>query len=679
MTKLTSASQWVGDRSRVALQILAVGSIVVALAACGDSSGNGNAGGSSGGGDSGGNIGNPPSVTVEPRALGEVGKTVTLAATASDPDGDAISYSWQQDRGEEATNTTGFDSPMATFSAPDTVDTLVFTVTATAAGQSASAVVRVIVIEDSDTAVFIDGGFAGTQDGSIDRPYDSLEDAVEASFVADDNSDFYIKTLPGNDRYTLWASIDDVRRLNAQSFYGGYDANWERDPVANRTRVDSTGRGFRFSGIDTATTVSGIALEVLPPDQDESYYDIVGILAEDGTASLVVENNSIIVNGPDGTFNNKAASVYGVWLDDLAEVTLVDNVIETGDATLAFDRPPTFVTGIGGADGGDAKDGINADGAPGGARTGGGWNGGDGGDGARSSFATGDDGANGSGRSTPVVVRGGDGGDGGVYNTSSGVEVPGADGDDGESGVDGDSGQGGIGRDIYVVSNQLNAGYGDDGNDGWGGGGGGGGGGGCGASAGRNGGGGGGGGEGGDGGPGGSGAFPGGNSVAVMVRDVASALIARNTLTSGNGGLGGLGGTGGNGGPGGKGGPGAPANLGSAAHGGDGGDGGVGGHGGYGGGGSGGPSYGIWVGADIEPFIEDNTIVVGRGGDGAPSRRSFEAASAGGGGWAYGIIDADVGDGVTPVLSNNTITAGTGGDNGHPDNPPGDSGDIRVQ
>ena len=624
-------------------------------------------------------VGNPPSVTAEARAIGEIGGTVTLAATASDPDGDAITYSWQQDRGLPVSETTGFDSDTATFTVPNEVDTLVFTVTATADGQADSTVVRVIVVEDAATAVFVDGSFAGTSDGSIESPYSTLEAAVAASVAAKDNSDFYLKSLPGDESYILWSNMDDAVTLGAQSFYGGYDANWERDAVGNRTGVVATGRGLLLSGIDVPTRVSGLQIEVFGPDRDVLSYAQYGLAASSGSSKFVADNNAIFVNGPDGSVDVKQGSVFGVVVEGLADANVTDNVIETGDGTIAKDSIAQEALVANGAAGTDARVGFNYTGGAGGAQSGVGWNGGNGGDGGTSSFAPGEGGEAGRGRSEPVVVNGGRGGTPGVYNTDRREESPGGNGINGDAGVRGSSGLGGIGRDFIFLTTSRNNGRGEAGGQGWAGGGGGGGGGGSTASAGRNGGGGGGGGEGGQGGVEGRGGRIGGASVGLIIFEVDNSTIARNSITSGTGGQGGLGGTGGAGGKGGKGGLGADANAGSNAKGGDGGDGGDGGQGGYGGGGAGGPSYGIWVGKELAPVIEENTIVPGRGGRGAPPRVSFEAEAAGGGGWSYGIIDADPTDGIAPVLRNNTISAGTGGDSGHPDNPPGDSGDVLLQ
>ncbi|WP_156762684.1 PKD domain-containing protein [Woeseia oceani] len=666
-TMTREAGSWIPATVRM----MAVAVVMAALGACGGGGGGGDSGGSGGGG------GNPPSVTAEPRAMGNIGSAISLSASASDPDGDTIAYSWRQDSGVAVSGQSGFDSATPSFTAPDVVDTLVFTVTATAGGQSDSATVHVIVVEDMDTAVFVDGNATSTGDGSIDDPYASLFNAVTSSA---DTSDFYIRSLPDDRTYTLWPNRDESRLLRAQSFYGGYDQNWERDPVGNPSPVNSDGSGLQLGFIHSPTTISGISLEVDAPESDLSGFALHGIALLSGDSPVVIENNSVVVHGPDGSFNNKRVEIFAITLQQLADVHLLDNIIEAGDGTLADDAVARGGSGQNGADGTDAREGTNANGGAGGAQTGVGWNGGDGGDGARTSFAGGESGERGSGRTSPVVTSGGSGGHGGYYNTDNQTEGPGGDGDDGDDGLRGSSGAGGIGRESVSLVGSPNVGWGANGSNGWAGGGGGGGGGGSGASAGRNGGGGGGGGEGGDGGAFGYGGSPGGASVAVVIKDVVNALIARNHLTSGTGGTGGMGGTGAPGGAGGSGGAGAPANFGSNAHGGDGGDGGNGGQGGYGGGGAGGPSYGIWVGSDIAPVIEENTIITGRGGDGAPPRLSYEASSAGGGGWAYGIIDSDVGDGVTPVVSNNTITAGTGGANGAPSvNPQGDSGEMRLQ
>jgi hypothetical protein len=58
-----------------------------------------------------------PEVTVASVPLAKSGDTVTLAATATDPDGDPITFSWQQDEGTTVT-LEGGDTATATFRAP---------------------------------------------------------------------------------------------------------------------------------------------------------------------------------------------------------------------------------------------------------------------------------------------------------------------------------------------------------------------------------------------------------------------------------------------------------------------------------------------------------------------------------------------------------------------------------
>ncbi|MFT5609024.1 MAG: hypothetical protein ACI9PZ_002843 [Parvicella sp.] len=103
------------------------------------------------------------------------------------PSANTISYSWVQQNGDAAANTQDFDTTSASFSALDSVNSLVFRVTATAGVQSDTTDVQMIIVEDPETAVFIDADFAGTSTGSIDAPMVNLTDAITTS---DSDADF---------------------------------------------------------------------------------------------------------------------------------------------------------------------------------------------------------------------------------------------------------------------------------------------------------------------------------------------------------------------------------------------------------------------------------------------------------------------------------------------------------
>ena len=147
---------------------LSISMLIMAISACG--------------GGSDGNqtpTGSPPTISVEPRVLVSIGDAVTLSASATDPDGDNISFSWQQLNGEPVANTQGFSTSSASFNASNAVETITFRVTATSGGQSATDTISVIVLEDTDTAVFIDADFTGISMCTIDAPYSDFLTAIE--------------------------------------------------------------------------------------------------------------------------------------------------------------------------------------------------------------------------------------------------------------------------------------------------------------------------------------------------------------------------------------------------------------------------------------------------------------------------------------------------------------------
>ena len=227
-----------------------------------------------------------------------------------------------------------------------------------------------------------------------------------------------------------------------------------------------------------------------------------------------------------------------------------------------------------------------------------------------------------------------------------------------------------------------------------------------GSRAGNGGGGGGAGGVGPTGGTGGVGGFGGGASIGILVSDVQFATIEENHIVTQTGGSGGNGRAGGSGGSGSKGGVGAPnvcSFLGcSVGRSGDGGGGGgSGGIGGQGGGGAGGPSYGILVGDNSAPLINNNVIAAGVGGNGgiggvaglggSPGGSGGSTGGSGGccsillqtaggpgtggqGGWSYAVYDLDHDDGFTAALDGNELSGGTPGQGRAINGTPGEFG-----
>ncbi|MEM6819109.1 MAG: hypothetical protein AAF578_09960 [Pseudomonadota bacterium] len=623
-----------------------------------------------GGGGGGGNApvaGNPPTVSTTRQIIVSAGDAVTLSASATDPDGDTISYRWTQNSGATVANSSGFNTADASFTANSDVDTLEFSVTASAGGQSDTEVVYVIIVEDVNTAVFVDADAGGTPDGSIDNPFTDLRAAMES---ATDEADFYVRTPASGARYRI--NADGVQRTvltHGQSVYGAYGADWVRDVELNKTPIDSVGIGlYHFFG-NAPTVISGLDLDIEATEVGVSSATLYGILSVGNTESYIVEDSSIVVESADARMNTSSfALASGIYVTRTTTAAVRNTTIVVGDAGDTQDRG-SRVTGVGrdGLPGVDARVGDNQTGGAPGASTGGGWNGGRGGDAGTTSFEPGDGGSRGSGRSSPVVVRGGSGGALGADSLGSRNAGDGANGDDGPRGPSGD---GGNGRGDINQGGEFAKSVGGLGSDGWAGGGGGGGGGGGAGAAGVNGGAGGGGGEGGDGGEGGFGGLQGNPSIGIHFGQVTTSEIVNNTITTGSGGTGGRGGLGAAGGDGGAGGAGVAGTNGlgdnDGGRGGDGGSGGTGGTGGFGGSGGGGPSYGIFFGTGSGGDVRGNTITTGDGGTGGAARVQADVSSAGQGGWSVGIFDADTNDGIAITQSNNTFTIGAPGADGAP-------------
>ncbi len=588
---------------------------------------------------------NPPVVSVDERIIVSAGDAVSLTATASDPDGDSITYSWTQVTGEAVTNTNGFDSATASFSAPDEVGTFRFEVSARANGASDTASILVMVLEDVDTAVFIDAEFTGTSDGSIDAPFTELASVLQQSIDDNQDTDFYIKTPSDDTMFQLWENSASNINQNI-SFYGGYLADWQRDEVNNRTPVITDNpRGMHYFNTSEYIEVSG--LDLLLDLQNINVNDNPIAISGNNLVALMVRNNTIEI--ADHPFDNSSGTLYGVYADTVASFSLIGNDITTGAAPTSARNASNNNTGDGdiGSDGGNADDDDGGNGAGAGIVKGGG----DGGNGGNGSSEAGNAGANGG--------RGGNGG------SAGGAGNDGTDGQDGNNGVDGNTGTGGSGFGRFTNGGRFAVSSGSPGGkgaDGYGGGGGGGGGS---SFLGFNGGGGGGGGEGGEGGNGGFGASSGGASIAVYVVGGTLNDIKDNTITSGNGGIGGIGGLGAQGGAGGSGGSGEDGNSSNSGNGGDGGAGGTGGDGGIGASGGGGPSFGIVLNPDTFATISNNQITTGDGGNGGSAIIAREQA-AGKGGWSIGIYDADPTDASTPTLEGNTFTLGQAGADGNP-------------
>ena len=528
----------------------------------------------------------PPAANAGPAQDVNRGATVTLAGTATDPNGHAITlYRWTQVYGPDVTGGVGFiDGQNATFTAPNVVSTVRFElrVTDQLGAQSQPSLVQINVMEDAARAIFV------SPLGDDNNPGTSRSAPVKTIIIGVARA----ATDPGGPRdvYVVNGTYNEgVNLSSGVSIYGGFHSGtWLRDPVA------------------APTTILGPT-------------NMVGLYGSN-VANITIDGLNIRT---PLEFIATGQTAYGVYLSGVQNVTITNNTIFAGDAGPGSGGQFGF-TGAHGLRGGDG--GNAACPSPGAGGAGGqpqtpnagaqlGPAGGAGGDGGAPG-AGGQTGFTGSGPTAGAAGQGGAfaGGNGGA----------GGAGQPGTAGVDGTGASGAIvlGVNGFVPRDGTGGSPGTSGSSGGGGGGG------AGTTTGA-GGGGGGGGAGGGGGNAGQGGRGGGGSFAILVMQSTNVTIIGNRLIASDGGSGGSGGAAGNGGTGGLAGVGGSGCDGGGS-GGPGGAGGHGGMGGHGGGGAGGPSIGILADATSTISVASNVISVGTPGAGGFSQGPQGAQGAAG-------------------------------------------------
>jgi hypothetical protein len=518
------------------------------------------------------------------------------------------------------------------------VETLSFDVRVSDGTASAIASVDVVVAKDATRAAFVDGtnGSDATGDGSIAAPYASIYQATEAN----GSTDIYVMALPNDAAYDETANRLILR--DGRSLYGGFDENWVRDVVGDKSIILTSHFGISFRSVAQPAEISGFEVRASAPrvedlSSKDPFLPVRALLAEGGSANLVIKHNVLVAEDASdaGASNtNFGGSSIALKVSSLPSVEISDNVVIAGN-------------GAPGQKGQQRGSYISSPPPRGGA----------GGNGGTSRNENGDRGSNGGLANSSIGC--GSGGLGGSGNDAD-------DGDNGARGCGGRDGRDGIGGPGYGgYSTRLGfvLAVSSQGTDGTHGGGGGGGGGGEATSTGVNGG------RGGDGGTGGRGALgtlgaqAGGASIGIELIEVAIATVNDNEVTTG------IGGTGGeqsdlNQGEAGKFGFGGNSGNGSLLPGGDGGDGGrggSGGDGGTGGSGAGGPSFAIYLGNGTTPAISGNTLQTGGGGErGLRGRQALPIPDwYGRDGWSVGIFSWSCNLDQSDIGNNEILPGGT--------------------
>ena len=534
----------------------------------------------------------PSAVDAGPDLLASAGQVVTLTAADVGAETPDEFVRWVQTEGPDVTAGVGaLGGPTVSFTAPDLIGQIAFNLVVVdpdevvdgdltdALAVSDSLFVR--LVKDAGRAVFVDGERGDdSAPGTIEAPVRTLAAALATG------NDLYVRSIGRYD-----AAGASLELGTGVDLYGGYDADWLRNP-ALRVVIDGAHIAMRIVGGEDRVVS---AVELIAADAPAGQPSVALEVDADAGVEVRIEHSRLVAGrAGDGAVGDPTGQAsVGIDARSIALLEVLRSTVNGGDAGAGWSGP---------SDGGTA---------PGSAEAG--------------ASASGRFGASGAGDGR---VRGGDGADGGVVG-DGGISSSGAVGGtpldpDGESGRGGAGGAGGAGatNDTGPLSGIGRSGAeGSPGESGAGGGGGGGGaafvpavGGGGGAGA-----------LGGQPGAGGVGGGGGGGSFGVRAVDVGDVVISESLVASAAGGSGGSGAVGRPGESGGLGGDGAAGDeVGpqSGGNGGSGGGGGAGGAGGQGGGGSGGSSLAL-VTVDVRSVtITSSDLRAGSGGSGGPGGRS---------------------------------------------------------
>ena len=281
-----------------------------------------------------------PTPVPVPNSIAEAGTNQDVARStpvflngkgSSYPDDDPLQYTWTQVYGIDVTDgALFFSGATPSFTAPESVGTVIFELRVDDGyGDSPPDRVRINVLEDflyNQAAIFVDGdrGNDDEGDGSRDRPYATISGALKR--VTSLAEDIYVMSRADGSAYV---EAETLHLPTGVSLYGGFGPGWVRDTGKNRTKINGASLAVTLGPVAKDAWFSGFDLTAV--DASEAGGDTVGVLADGGSATLYLEDNTIIAGNAGAGSGKPAGSSYGVHLSNLEKVVVRGNNITSGN------------------------------------------------------------------------------------------------------------------------------------------------------------------------------------------------------------------------------------------------------------------------------------------------------------------------------------------------------------
>ncbi|WP_163784813.1 myxosortase-dependent M36 family metallopeptidase [Myxococcus vastator] len=260
----------------------------------------------------------PPTVNAGLDATAEAGDIVTLSGSASDAEGDTLTYHWEQIGGTQVT-LTGGDTLTPSFTAPSTAngDTLGFMLTVNDGTSTTSDVVRVVVAADpvvipENTAPDADAGETATVDAGA---------TVTLNGTATD--------ADGDTLTTVWTQIGgpDVVLSDANALTPTFTA-----PAAGELAFLLT----VSDGIATSTDVTIVRVTAAPEENVAPEASARAVVSSNQTSATLDGSASSDANGDALTYAWTQVSGPTATISGADQAVAVVNLPDTNDQTASF-------------------------------------------------------------------------------------------------------------------------------------------------------------------------------------------------------------------------------------------------------------------------------------------------------------------------------------------------------